>query len=298
MHIHFDGDLLVYRAGFAAEKQEWWVVDDGGGVEATFMSKKEALECAAECNEWPDDQRCFEVSKGDRKLEPVENALHNVRTLVDKALENLAADKSSMTMYLSGPTNFREGIATLRPYKGNRDPDHKPVHGPAIKEFMEKNYDVVYSEDEEADDVVGYSHYRMFCQDPHSSIIATVDKDLDMIPGMHYNFVKDESYYVDEERAIRWFYMQLLMGDSTDNIPGIPRVGPAKAAKMLADAETEWELYSVAKAAYMEAYADVGTDSPEENAMNALVENAQLLWIRRHPNEWWLPPQDADDVRY
>jgi hypothetical protein len=281
MHVHFDGDLLVYRCGFAAEKQEWWVVDDNGGREATYTTKREAQACANECNEWPDDQRCFEVAKGDRVLEPIENALSNVKSMVDNALKALACTEEDMTMYISGSDNYRMGIATIKPYKGNRDASHKPAHGPAIREYMINKYGALVSDNEEADDHVGYSHYAMYLRDPDSSCIATVDKDLDMIPGMHYNFVKDESYYMDDHAAIRWFYLQLLMGDSTDNIPGLPRVGPKTAEKMLEGLNDELDYYQVAREEYDKAYDDGDA---------ALLENARLLWIRRSPNEWWSPP--------
>lgn len=286
MHVHFDGDLLVYRCGFAAEKQMWDVIDENGGCEASFPSKREAVAFAAEANEWPDDPRCFEVCKGDRDLEPLENALSNVKTMVQQALDSLGCTEKDMTMYLSGPTNFRTGIATIREYKGNRDPDHKPQHGPAIKEYMEHKWNVQYSEDEEADDLVGYSHYGMWLIDPHSSVIATVDKDMDMIPGLHYNFVKDESYYVDEHEADRWFYMQLLMGDATDNIPGIPGMGPKGASKRLEGLNSVEEYYQVALEEYEKAY---------ENGLEALIENARLLWIRRQPHEWWVPPYGNEE---
>jgi 5'-3' exonuclease len=272
MHVHFDGDLLVYRCGFAAEKQQYHVGDE------TFTTLREAKELA--------DQVGEEVVKGDRLVEPVEHALANVKSMVDVALENLGVNSDEMTMYLSGPTNFRTGIATIREYKGNRDPDHKPVHGPAIKEYMESKYPVKYSVDEEADDLVGYSHYAMWLRDEQSTVIATVDKDMDMIPGLHYNFVKDESYYVSPEDATRWFYLQLLMGDSTDNIPGIPGCGPKKASKMLEGLFTENEYFVAALDGYEQAY---------EDGLDALIENARLLWIRRQPNEWWEPPRAVAD---
>lgn len=272
MHIHFDGDLLVYRCGFAAEKMQYHVGDE------TFSTQREAKAYA--------EAEGLEVEVGERLVEPVEHALANVKSMVELALESLGCQPSEMTMYLSGPTNFRNGVATIKPYKGNRDEAHKPVHGPAIKEYMESKWDVVYSEDEEADDVVAYSHYAMWLRDEQSSVIATVDKDMDMIPGMHYNFVKDESYYVSEEDADRWFYMQLLMGDSTDNIPGIPGCGPKKAAKLLEGLNSVEEYYQVAREAYAEAYEDGDA---------ALLENARLLWIRRQPHEWWEPPYADKD---
>lgn len=285
MHVHFDGDLLVYRCGFAAEKMQYDVIDCGGGCAATFTTRREADAFCAEANEWPDDPRSFEVCPGDRLVEPVENALANVKSMVEMALANLGVDVDDMTMYLSGPTNYRDGVATLRPYKGNRDAAHKPVHGPAIKEYMERKYNTVYSVDEEADDVVAYNHYAMYLRDPYSTIIATVDKDLNMIPGLHYNFVKDETYNVTEEDAIRWFYTQLLTGDSTDNIPGIPGCGPKKAEKLLEGLIDEAEYYEVCRQTYQKEYGDGDA---------ALLENARLLWIRRQPNEWWNPPGAGD----
>jgi hypothetical protein len=279
MHIHFDGDLLVYRAGFAAEKQQWLVRDPAGDLEATCTTKREATQNVDDLGGG------YYVEKGERLVEPVENALHNVKRLVDTALENLGATEEDMTMYLSGSTNYREGVATIKPYKGNRDASHKPVHGPAIREYMKRHYTTLVSEDEEADDLVGYSHYNMWVHDDQSSIICTVDKDLDMIPGLHYNFVKDQSYYVDEYSADRWFYLQLLMGDSTDNIPGIPQVGPAKASKLLEGLNSIDDMYQVCREAYMDAYDD---------GLAALIENARLLWIRRQPNEWWIPPWEED----
>ena len=239
MIVHFDGDLLVYRCGFACEN------------------------------------------------DPVENALHTVKLSIVSALENLGCTEDELRMYISGKTNFRDGIATIRGYKENRVDKPKPRHGPDIRNYLRTRWNAIVSEDEEADDIVGYSHYAMYLRDEQSSVICSVDKDLDMIPGMHYNFVKDESYYVSDEAADRWFYTQLLMGDSTDNIPGIPKVGIVTARKMLADFDTVEDYYKVAREAYDEAY---------EDGLAALVENARLLWIRRHPHEWWVPPVEEDIV--
>ena len=112
--------------------------------------------------------------------------------------------------------------------------------------------------------------------DPEDYTIITTDKDLNMLRGKRYNFVKKEFNYVTEEQAMRFFYTQLLTGDRTDNIQGIPGIGPKKAEKMLKDAVTEEEMYNVAKLGYAD---DV-----------VLLENARLLWLRREPLQLWTPP--------
>jgi len=55
---------------------------------------------------------------------------------------------------LSGPGNFRDSIATIKPYKGNRDPTHIPVHYSAIRQYMIDQYCAVVIHGREADDEV------------------------------------------------------------------------------------------------------------------------------------------------
>lgn len=183
------------------------------------------------------------------------------------------ANCDSMKGFLTGKNNFRKEIAVTTPYKGNRKAD-KPRHFDAIRKHLIK-LGCVEEDTQEADDAIGIAAYSM---KPDEYVIITVDKDLNMIRGSHYNFVKRQFNYVDENEALRFFYTQLLTGDHTDNIRGIEGIGPKKAAKALEDATTEWEMYSVAKKMY---------DNDK-----LLLENAQLLWIRRETNQLWTPPNE------
>jgi len=118
----------------------------------------------------------------------------------------------------------------------------------------------------EADDLLGLNQTRNTC-------IVSIDKDLDMIPGWHYNHVKEVLYYVTEWDAIYNFYYQLLIGDPSDNIKGAKGIGKAKAARILEDCETEAELY--------EAVSDHYTCFEE------LDMNASVLWIQRNNRINW-----------
>jgi len=80
--------------------------------------------------------------------------------------------------------------------------------------------------------------------------------------------------------------MQMLKGDQVDNIPGVPGIGPVKAAKALAGLTTEEQMYLAVKELYEQHYG--------EKAAEALRENGQLLWMRRTPQEWWTPPSCAN----
>lgn len=172
-------------------------------------------------------------------------------------------------IFVTGKGNFREQIATTAVYKGNRSAP-KPKHLYKLRDYSVERWKAMKSIDQEADDDIVIAK-----QD--GDIICSVDKDFKQSAGWHYNYVKREHFYVNEDEAIRFFYSQILMGDSADNIIGIYKVGPVKASKMLKDCTTEKEMYNVCVEAY---------DSAER-----VLENARLLWLRRHENEMWEPPK-------
>lgn len=278
MIVHLDGDVLVYRAGFAAEHTFWkieWDLD-GTTLEREFETRKALNEFMQQGG--LTSPPCVISSR--RECEPEENALFNARSMIATVKERMQADE--VIVYLSGPTNFRLGLAKIQPYKGNRDPDHKPVHAPAIKAMLRREYNVVTSDGQEADDDIATAHYSLWLRDPYSTVIATIDKDLDMVPGLHYNFAKDEQYNIEPDVGIRKFYEQLLKGDTTDNIRGIPGIGSAKATKALADCNDELAMYAKCR----ELYAVHYPDDPD----GALLETGRLLWMRLRPDEFWNPP--------
>ena len=175
--------------------------------------------------------------------------------------------------FLTGSNNFRKDIAVTAPYKGNRT-QSKPKHYELIREYLNKAWACEVIEGQEADDAIGIKAYEI--EDVEDFVIMSIDKDLNMIRGWHYNFIKDEKYFVDDQEAIKHFYTQILTGDRVDNIVGLRGVGPKKAEKILQDCVTEADMYK----AVLEAY-----DNDEER----VLENGQLLWIRRKENQIWSP---------
>ena len=182
--------------------------------------------------------------------------------LVDQILVNTEA--TEYNLYLTGKDNFRY---TIYPeYKAHR-PKEKPVWLEAIRQYLIATFNAEVIDGMEADDALGLNQTE-------DSVICSIDKDLLMIPGKHYNFVKDEFYDVTEFEGLKHFYKQCLMGDRSDNIKGIEKIGTKKADKLLAECETEKHLFDAVRNAY-------GND--EEFKMNA-----QVLWIRQKGKENWL----------
>jgi len=179
--------------------------------------------------------------------------------------------------FITGTTNFRFGVAITVPYKGNRKDAVRPKHYEALRKHLQR-LEAEVTENEEADDAVGIYSTQYKC------FIVHVDKDLDQLPGWHYNPVKDEEYYVTEKEGIYSFYLQLLTGDRVDNIQGLKGIGPVKAKKILASADLAESYEQGLLEAVQKAYEAAG-EAPER-----VLENGQLLWLRREPEQMWKLP--------
>lgn len=125
---------------------------------------------------------------------------------------------------------FRNKI--LPTYKANRT-QPKPQMYPFLKAQVIKNFNTLSYPTLEADDCLGLLA-------DEDTVLVSLDKDLDQIAGEHYNWRKDKLYSVTPEDADYQFFYQCLVGDSTDNYKGCPRVGDKGARKIL-DEDCSWE---------------------------------------------------------
>jgi hypothetical protein len=58
-------------------------------------------------------------------------------------------------------------------------------------------------------------------------VIASGDKDLDQVPG-HHQWL-DKYHHVTPQDALRNLYIQCVLGDSTDGVPGLKGYGKVRA---------------------------------------------------------------------
>lgn len=188
----------------------------------------------------------------------------------DKLMRDILylTESEAYVAYLTGANNFRKQI--YPEYKANRKDKPKPVHLPAIRKFLQDEWNVLVSDGCEADDMLGVEQMERT-----NTVICSIDKDLLQIPGRHYNFVKNEWTSVEGQQGLRHFYEQLLKGDKTDNIPGIAGLGNVKAQRLLEGCETEQEMFDVCREQY------------DNDALMLLY--GKLLWIWRKPNDIWNP---------
>ena len=207
-----------------------------------------------------------------KEAESIEDMLSIADSYVTSILTDADDDLMDYCVYITGKGNYRDDVAVTAPYKGNR-PSKKPEGLQEIRKHLLEAHPSQLAEGEEADDLIAIAATRL----KDNCVICTIDKDMDQIPGKHYNFVKKLRYTVTEEAAIRFFYRQLLTGDSVDNIIGLYGIGPKKAEAALQECKTELEMYRKC----LEMY---------DNNEQRVIENGRLLWLRREEDQVWAPP--------
>jgi len=142
---------------------------------------------------------------------------------IDNEINKLCAkfDSDNIAIYLTGEGNFRESIAVTKPYKGTRT-GHRPYYFSHIREYLVHVCGATVVEGYEADDEVSIQQTK---DNLEPTIIVSNDKDLKNTPGYLYSSMKDELYFVSPKYAQYHFWWQMVIGDSVDNIPGIPGRG-------------------------------------------------------------------------
>ena len=161
----------------------------------------------------------------------LEEALNSLDGRINQMIQQTGATKYAG--FLTQGRCFRYAAAKTKPYKGNRKYGDKPIIFPAIKEYLRQEWGFTSIPELEADDLVSIYH------DPLNTVICSPDKDvLYQNKGIHYNYGKAEMIVVDENEATTFLWKQMLMGDSTDGITGIPKVGEKTADTWLKDVTT------------------------------------------------------------
>lgn len=245
MRALIDGDLILYEVGFATQ------------------------------------------TKVDGEVIPA--SVEDVNLRVDRLINDICAAVYSTeppTIYLTGVGNFRFNIAKRREYKGNRK-SIKPYHYKYIKAYLQAQWGAIVVDGMEADDALCIEQTtRLRFKD---TIICSRDKDLKQCEGYHYTWEcgKQGSWgpaWVESLGTIelkgpkkligtgeKFFYSQLLTGDSTDTYDGLPGMGPIGTFNLLERLNTPREMYDAVLEAYSTKFGDGAAEAVEEQAHLAFM---------------------------
>ncbi len=168
-------------------------------------------------------------------------ALVGVLNMLRKLIDEQRPDYIGVVFDASGPT-FRDRLYT--DYKANRPPmpdDLREQLGPLKEVIRAMGLPLLEVADVEADDVIGTLATRAAAEGL-STLVSTGDKDMAQLVGEHVTLVNTmsdtlldpvgvrEKFGVDPRQIVDYL---ALMGDSVDNIPGVPKCGPKTAVKWL-----------------------------------------------------------------
>jgi len=186
-------------------------------------------------------------------LPPLENskgqatgAIYGVINMLNKLVEEYKPEHIAVVFDAKGKT-FRNDL--YEEYKAHRPPmpDELRSQIEPLYEIVEAlGYPMVIVPGVEADDVIG-TYAKQATEQKVDTLISTGDKDLAQLVNPHVTLINTmNNMLMDEAGVIDKFDVSpsaiidylALMGDTSDNIPGVPKVGPKTAAKWLKQYET------------------------------------------------------------
>lgn len=154
---------------------------------------------------------------------------------IDKVLEEIrqATGCEELELWVESPFRkniFRNHVAVTRPYKGNREGKTPPHLLTQAKLYIINNYNAQQTHYLESEDCVMARAYQL---GRDNCYIASVDKDMRQAPFKFYDYKGGNIWDISEEQAEYNLWEQVLVGDLTDNIVGLPKVGKKTAEKIL-----------------------------------------------------------------
>lgn len=184
-------------------------------------------------------------------------------SLVEQACDSMVEtilQKTQATHYFgtfSSSENFRHREYLVAPYKGNRPPKPEWVKEweDVINSHLVNKWNFFVPVDLEADDVISYLSQSL----EEEVIICSPDKDMKQLVGLHFDY-KDlgtaEIIEVQCKEAEKTFWTQVLTGDTTDNIKGVPGLGPAKVQKLFEGITNEIDFHMTVLNAFKGYYGE------------------------------------------
>lgn len=174
------------------------------------------------------------------KGEPT-GAVYGVVNMLKKLIKDFPAKHVAVVFDAKGKT-FRDDL--YEQYKANRPsmPDELQLQIEPLHELVRAlGFPILMIDGVEADDVIGTLAVQASALNL-TTLISTGDKDLAQLVNERVTLINTmNNTILDRENVIKKFgvspeqiidYLSLV-GDSSDNIPGVPNVGPKTAAKLL-----------------------------------------------------------------
>ncbi len=214
------------------------------------------------------------------------NAIYGFLSIMFKILDDLNPDYLAIAFDLKAPTKRHK---LYKDYKGTRKgmPDELAEQMPILKDILHvMNIKIIEKEEYEADDILG-TLANMAAKENINVTILSGDRDTFQlinnkinvrIPHTKAGKTETEDY---DENKIKEIYGLLpkklievkgLMGDTSDNIPGIPGVGEKTAIKLVKEYGSIENLYEK---------VENNQDTLRGTLRNKVIENKNLALLSK-----------------
>lgn len=296
IRLLIDGDWIIYAAGFAGQKTRYvYQCGDGVWTEVDNVSHAKAI---CETGNWEfDPARLYSRIELDELSHVLHSAKKMIEGVVKAAQKKFPGAEIEYVVYVDGDGNFRSRLGTIRPYKGNRRPDAKPIRYNEIRQYLIDRHGANVVHNIETDDRLAIEATRL-AEAGQRAVIVAVDKDLLQVPGIHYIPNKGQWKKVTPEVGLKRLYAQAAMGDPVDNIAGCFKVGKKRALAVFRDTEydTEEQMWHALVQLYDESMQKYGSDLYGGlTAEEAALESMRLVYLLRYDGDFWSPQWSNDD---
>ena len=218
------------------------------------------------------------------------NAVYGFLAIMFKILDDIKPEYLAVAFDLKGPTARHE---LYKEYKANRHgmPEELAEQMPVIKDVLRAmNIDIIEKQGYEGDDILG-TLAKYGEKQGLDVVILSGDRDTFQLASDHitiriprtkggktetedYNRSKVlEEYGLEPEQLIE---VKALQGDTSDNIPGVPGVGPKTAVSLIQRYHTVEELYKK---------VETGEDDLKGKQRENIVNNKEMAELSRKLGE-------------
>lgn len=172
------------------------------------------------------------------------NCLFGVHRMLTRLLDDLAPTHGAACFDLPEPTFRHEAFAAYKAHRGEAPDDFVQQIEPSKELFAAYGFFLVEAPGFEADDVIATLAAK--AQEEAEVLILSPDRDLIQLVSENVSLLLPErgvsslrklgprevqaTYGVSPSQ---WVDYKVLVGDPSDNIPGVPGIGPKTAAKLL-----------------------------------------------------------------
>ena len=217
-------------------------------------------------------------------------ALHGVLTMITKLVREQPDSRIAVVFDAPGKT-FRDDL--YKDYKANRPPmpdDLRAQVDPLLDAVRAMGLPLLRIEGVEADDVIG-TLCRQAAEDGQRVLVSTGDKDLAQLVNDSVTLVNTMTDTVIDRDAVKEKFdvypeqiidYLALVGDTSDNIPGVPKVGPKTAAKWL----NEYDRPTGSSSMPTTSRAKSAKACARTRAAALSASSRRFAWMSTCPSTW------------